>query len=165
MEAAVWGVIGTIVGAGTSIATTYLTNRNAATLQSNANSVQRLENQRAFQRQTLLEIQDAFHDSIRLFARAHLEQVADFKRSGTWGRGMLPDEINEDLRLANRKVGLLLERVADDTVRETVKVVMAEANTILLAESREDSGALLNNLTISGNVAIARMGKLFRTLC
>jgi hypothetical protein len=81
VDPAAWGVIGTAVGALASIGTTWLTNRNSANLQASAKAAERVETQRAFQRQTLLELQDAFHDAIRLAARVHLEDCKAERRA------------------------------------------------------------------------------------
>ena len=164
MEAAAWGLIGTLVGAAASIITTYLTNQNAAQLQADARETERVERAKAFQRETLLELQDAFHDAIRVIAVAHLADVRSSRDGGIWGKNMLPEPLAEDVRLANRKVMLFVERVADDSVRATVKSVMAEANNIGFCSSRKEAQALLDQVTFQGVDALGEIGETLRAL-
>ena len=60
MEAALWGFLGTIVGAMVSIATSWINSRNETERQRQANSFERLERARAFQRDNLLNLQKRF---------------------------------------------------------------------------------------------------------
>lgn len=85
MDAAIWGfigtVVGTVVGASASILTTFINARNSARLQENADTLQRLERAREFQRTNLLELQEALSQHMRLIGRAHLEDVESFRKS------------------------------------------------------------------------------------
>jgi len=164
MESAVWGFIGTLIGATASVLTTYLTHRNAATLQMDARSTERIEKARAFQRETLLELQNAFHDAVRLLSLAHIEDVKADVDGSKWGKNMLPESLAEDIRLSNRRVMLFVERVADDSVRTTIKKVMAEANGVPYCSSRAESEALLDRVTFSSVDAIEQIGKTLRAL-
>lgn len=164
MESAAWGLIGTVIGALASIGTTYLTNRNTAHLQVEAETATRLEKHRAFQRDTLLELQDAFHDAVRIVAQIQYENTMIYAKTGQWGKGKLPEGLNESLRVANRRVMLLKERVADDSVRATTKQVMAKANAVVYAASKEESSALLDEVTFEGVDAIEKIGTTLREL-
>jgi uncharacterized coiled-coil protein SlyX len=164
MESAAWGLIGTVIGALASIGTTYLTNRNASHLQVEAATATRLEKHRAFQRETLLELQDAFHDAVRIVAQIQHENTMIFAKTGQWGKGKLPEGLNESLRVANRRVMLLKERVADDSVRVTTKKVMAKANAVVYAASKEESSALLDEVTFEVVDAIEKIGTTLREL-
>ncbi len=164
MDAAGWGLIGTLVGAGASIATTFLSNRHSAALHASSSREERLERGRAFQRQTLLELQDAFHDAIRLIALTQLEDIRAFHSSGSWARQRLPDDLAENLRTANRRVMLLVERVADDSVRTSVKGVMNRANSVAYAASKEESIAVFDTATFESVTAIELIGEKLRGL-
>ena len=164
MESAIWGLVGTFIGAAASIITTYLTNRNAAKLQSDARGVERIERSRAFQRETLLELQNAFHDAIRATAMAQLADVRASREGAAWGKNKLPDSLAEEVRVANRRVMLFVERVADDSVRAKVKAVMADASRVGLSSSREESQAMLDQVTFSSIAALEEIGKTLRAL-
>lgn len=164
MEAAIWGLIGTVVGALASIATTWLSGRHNLELQRHATSLERIERGRAFQRQNLLDIQDAFHDALRTVTRAHLEDVASFKRGGEWGRSYLSEEINEGVRVTGRKVLILTERVQDDALRSDLKASMEVANQVLRAKSKESAEAALDAATIRATETMEHIGRVLRAL-
>jgi len=69
---AIWGLIGALIGALASIATTWITTCNASTQQIASAEYARSEQNRAFQRETLLELQMAVSDLMRLVSRAQL---------------------------------------------------------------------------------------------
>jgi hypothetical protein len=164
MDSAFWGVIGTIVGAAASIGTTWLTNRNAAALQSSAKAAEQLENRRAFQRQTLVELQDAFHDAIRHISVAYLADRHAHANGIAWGKNILPDGLAEQIRLANRQVMLLVERVHDDSLRKTIKGLMAQANSVGDSGSVDEAEARLDHVTMQSIAAIERTGETLRSL-
>jgi len=121
MEAALWGLLGTIAGAAASIATTVLASRNAASLQSAAAALEREEKSRAFQRDTLIELQDAVHDELRAVALVYMADEAAYRETRVWGRRMLGEELNNKVHLAGRRTLLLSERIADDNLRDHLK--------------------------------------------
>lgn len=166
MEAATWGFIGTlagaIIGAAASIVTTVLTSRNAIHLQRETDSLERSERARAFQRDNLLEMQDALQDALRLMGRAHLEDQAAFRREGNWGRGMLSDDTDENIRLANRRLSALVERVADDSLRSKLKDIHKRLNRPLFATSEEEAQALFGDATSAAQGVMEHLGEVLR---
>ncbi|KRW67436.1 hypothetical protein EA797_03960 [Stutzerimonas zhaodongensis] len=121
MEAALWGLLGTIAGAAASIATTVIASRNAASLQSAAAAHEREAKARAFQRDTLIELQDAVHDELRAVALVYMADEVAYRETGTWGRKMLGEELNNQVHFAGRRTLLLSERIADDNLRDHLK--------------------------------------------
>ena len=163
MEAAVWGLIGTLVGAFTSIATTWLSTRNSYNLQSARLIEERAERAKAFQRETLLALQDAVHATLRLNARAHLQTHQMYRSTGVWGHGVLTEEVDEGIRLANRKVAILIERISDESLRASVK-----ATTSLATEGRfptTEQQAELNQQRLASDTVLLfeRMGAVLRS--
>ena len=124
MESAAWGFVGTIAGALASIATTWLSALHTARLQDRKAGEERLERSRAFQTETLLELQEAFHDSLRLIAKAYLEDREGYRLTGVWGDSSLSEEVSEGVCLGMRRVKLLSERVSDDSLRLAVDASM-----------------------------------------
>lgn len=133
MEAALWGLLGTIAGAAASIATTVIASRNAASLQSMAAATEREEKARAFQRETLIELQDALHDELRAVALVYMTDEAAYQESGTWGKKMLGEELNNRVHLAGRRTLLLSERVADDDLRGHIKSLRGRLTEVQMA--------------------------------
>jgi len=104
MDSAVWGLLGTVVGALSSIATTWLTALSMSKREQDKLREDRFERARAFQRQTLIELQDAIHDAMRLASRAFIEDDKAARAGKEWGRNMLSGEVDEGLRVAQRRV-------------------------------------------------------------
>lgn len=139
MEAAAWGLLGTLVGALASIATTWMASSSSHRIQSEKQAEERAERAKEFQRETLLALQEALHDALRLNARAHHEDVVAFKNTGHWGRGLLSDEVSDGLLLSRRMVAILIERVTDASLRADVKSLMLVAAKGGLVRSEYES--------------------------
>jgi hypothetical protein len=164
MESAVWGLIGTIVGALASIGTTWLSGRHSLALQEQATSLDRVEQARAFQRQNLLELQDALHDALRLVGRAHFEDLASFSKGGEWGRSLLSEEVDEGFRIAQRKVLILIERVADDDLRSRLKKTMQSTGNVMFAQNQPESVAALKAVSGMTQDTLEQIGRVLRAL-
>lgn len=141
MDAATWGFIGTIVGAAASIATVWISNAHAASLQRSASERERDERRRAFQRETLLNLQDALHDELRIVTRVYISDKKAHAKKGTWGSQLLDDELNEATLTTSRKVAILLDRVADEGLRLKIKELRTAITSITLARSAESAAA------------------------
>ena len=162
MESAVWGLIGTVVGALASIATTWLTITSSNKLQDQKVREERQERANAFQRETLLELQDAVHDVMRLEHRAYFEDCMSLRAGIIWSKATLSDELNEGKRLAKRRVTLLVERVADEDVRKQVKALMKSASLVALAKEQEEANALLEGCTSDSIQMFETLGTALR---
>lgn len=162
MESAIWGFIGTIVGATASLLATYLTNKHSAKLSSEARSEERTEKFREFQRETLLELQMALNDVARTTFLIHLEDSKGYVSGVDWGKVLVSDQLAEEDRIARRRVSMYVERVADDSVRGAVKTMMAEVGFIMRATSKAEADQALANVT-SGSVKLNELvGKVLR---
>jgi hypothetical protein len=130
---AIWGLIGALIGALASIATTWITTCNASTQQIASAEYARSEQNRAFQRETLLELQMAVSDLMRLVSRAQLEDRKAFHAGTEWRRNMLDQALDADMGISFRDVSLLTARVADDQLRADVKSAIESAAKVSLA--------------------------------
>lgn len=164
MEAALWGLLGTIVGALASIGTTWLSGRSAAALQREASSFERHERMRAFQRETLLALQDAFHEAMRMTARIFVEDHKIYGETGTWGRSAISAELDEASRNANRRLSILIERVANDVLRNELNDVHFQSTRIVLATSLDEAASLQTDLSNRSTAALKQLGTVLRTL-
>lgn len=162
MEAAVWGFIGTVVGALASLGGTWLTNHNARKLHAEALKLERDEKSRAFQRDTLIGLQDALHDLLRLIARGHHEDTLALRESGKWGRKFLSNEVSNGQMLARRHMLILLERVSDDGLRSLVKVLNARLTETSLATSEDEANRLWDSTSMQGLETLEQIGKALR---
>lgn len=164
MDAATWGFIGTlvgaIVGASASILTTVLNSRNSAKLQQNADTFERLERAREFQRSNLLEIQDALSQNMRLVARAHLEDVESYRNSDR--NQFLSEDLSQELMLSSRKVSLLTERIADDSLRVNLKELKQKMTDVLMAKSEAESRELIQSASSEFEQFMVQLGIVLR---
>ncbi|RZU02472.1 hypothetical protein [Rivibacter subsaxonicus] len=163
MESAVWGFIGTLVGAIASIATVWISNNHAVSLQRSASDIDREERRRAFQRDTLLSLQDALHDELRLVTRVYLADKRSFANSGEWGTQLLDDELNESTRLAGRKALILLDRVTDDELRRDVANLRSAMSNLTLANSAKSAETLFRDITERAPITMKQIGKGLRS--
>jgi len=166
MDAAIWGLIGslagTVVGASASIFTTFISGKNTAFLQKAANSLERTERARSFQRENLIALQDALLDAMRLMNRAHHADMLAAREGGEWGKSMLGDELNQEIMLANRKLAILTERVADDVLRADLKKLRQTITKCLFASSENESTALILSVAPEFETFMENLGVLLR---
>ena len=139
MEAAIWGLVGTIVGALASIATTYIQSRHSEAQRSVVTREERDERRRAFQRETLIELQDVLHNLCRMVVRGHLEDNAHYRKTGIWGQNLLSDEVNEGQRLLRARAMLLTGRVANDELRRSIRASLETLLNISMAQSHDEA--------------------------
>ena len=163
VEAAAWGLLGTLVGALTSVGTTWLSNQTSHKIQSSKQADERAERAKEFQRETLLTLQEAIHDALRLSARAHMEDFEQFKKTGDWNRGLLSDEVSEGLRLARRRVAILIERVADESLRSDVKSLMRVSAEGVLARSKQDAEMNQQAVSVLMTPLLEKIGSVLRS--
>jgi hypothetical protein len=159
---AVWGFIGTLVGALASIGTTYITGRNAVILQTVTAERARDEQNRILQRETLLNLQDAVSDTLRLVARAHLEDRQAYRAGTSWGRNMLGEDIDEAMRISFRRVSLLTARVADDSLRQSVKGALAIADGVSHAADEKSAMHQFSLAMEAGGAIMESIGDCLR---
>ena len=167
MEPVTWGFIGTlagaIVGASASIATTYITARNSRLLQEGAASLERSERAREFQRNNLIELQDTLFSGMRLIGRSHLEDVESFRKDGNEGRSsMLSEELNQELMMSSRKLAILTERIADQSLRERINALRTEMTDVLMAKTESESFSAIKTASGTFEKTMENIGVVLR---
>jgi hypothetical protein len=162
MEAAVWGFIGTLIGALASIATNVIASRNAAALQNSAASASREEQRKAFQRDTLLRLQDDLHRLLRRTFQIHLSDLQSFRATGKWGSEALPEELNSGHMETVRDVNVLIERVAEDALRTELKAFVISLNEVTFARSQNDADRRLEAMNTRAVQVLERVGTVLR---
>jgi hypothetical protein len=124
-----------------------------------------------FQRQTLLELQEAVQDLARSTGESHVQDERAYKETGKWQKQLLGEELAEKLLVANRRVLLLAVRVRDETLRNTVnefRKLTTELETfdrkVPDAQLREASFAALKEAVPVLEQFHERVGEILRTL-
>lgn len=167
MEPAVWGFLGTllgaVVGAFASIVTIVVTARNARALQADADASERVERARAFQRDNLLVLQEALAVEMRLVARGHLEDLASYREGKLFpGQARLSEDLDYELLEAARRVAALTERVANNGLRSTIKSLRREMTGVLLARDATESEARMRDISSHYHAVIEQLGTVLR---
>jgi hypothetical protein len=124
-----------------------------------------------FQRQTLLELQEALQDLARATGAANVQDERAFKETGRWQRQLLGEEINQQIFLANRRVLMLTVRVRDQALRDALNRFRNLTNDTEVtnrnathAELREASNVLFRSAVSSLEPIQERIGELLRSL-
>lgn len=162
MEPAVWGLIGTIVGAISSLLATYLTNVHSRRLSADLRAQERLDKFQEFQRETLLELQGAIHEVARTTFLLHLEDSKSLISGVSWGAAVMPDKLADEDRVARGRVALYVERVADDQVRGMVKQLMMETHAAFLATSKAEADRLQEKISLTRKKVMEAIGEVLR---
>ena len=162
MESAAWGLIGTIVGALTSIATTWLSGKTSSRLQDEKARAERAARASTLQRESLLELQEAIHDALRLIYRAHIEDCQSVRSGTEWASATLSEEVSEGVRLAQRRIAILVERLTDEPLRKTIKALMDNASRAMLASTVSESRDIFERTTVSATQVLESIGEELR---
>ncbi len=168
MEPVTWGfvgtIVGTIVGASASIIATFIAASNSRKLQQEASSLERKERARDFQRNNLLELQEALLNSIRLTGRAHLEDVESFRKVENKGkRPILSPELNQDILVSNKKLIMLTERIADQSLRESIKSLRSGMTNVIMAKTEDESYTVLQIAASLFEKTMENLGAVLRS--
>ncbi len=169
LEPVTWGFIGTIVGtvagASASILTTVIAERSRRSMRSDEAAYAREEKAREFQCDNLLRIQDVLSRTMRLVARAHLQDMEHYKnRKSENEPAMLSDELNQEILISNKELSLLSERIADDGLREKIKLLRTKMTDVLIAKSPEESEDRIRTLSYSFDENMAALGSVLRSI-
>ena len=166
MEPATWGaigaLIGTVVGAAASVVTAYIATRHAASLQAADDQARRRDQGRAFQRNTLLALQEALSDLLRLETRCHLEDRHAFRSSGIWGKNSVGETLSEENRLARRWAMILKERVADDALRVALDGFCGQLTQVSLVDSEAEAVTLFERNMRQATPMMEHIGRTLR---
>jgi hypothetical protein len=144
MEAAVWGFIGTIVGALASTMATWMSVRSSSKLQEERVRLEKQERSNSLQRDTILELQETLHDMMRFVHRAYFEDRQALLAGTPWQESRLSEELDESLRLKIRRVAILIERLENADLRKQVKDLAMSAHQTLFAPDAATAQARLD---------------------
>jgi hypothetical protein len=112
--------------------------------------MQLAERRADFQRQTLLDLQEAIQDLARATGAAHHEDRMAFKKTQVWQRQPLGEKLNNDLLNASRRCMLLLVRINDDSIR-----ILADSfrnNSLDVSNSPSEKDAQVRMMAAMGDL-------------
>jgi len=157
-DAALWGLIGTCVGAAASIGTTALTTWGAYRQHSKAAQQARQLQAAAFQRETLLEVQESIHDLMRMTNKWYLDRVALGENASP------PEQDDENLRVVQRRLAILNERIADDELRNAVRDLRWNLNSVAMGSVEAHVSAAMAGSVQQFSVVNELLGAVLRGL-
>lgn len=107
----------------------------------------------AFQRDTLLELQDAVLRLMRNTALLHIHHRKVYWENRTYAREKDPPELSDENREANAAVNRLRQRVLDDSLRQDVRAVQELCTQItmptqLTGESDDEAARRANEQNV-----------------
>jgi hypothetical protein len=122
------------------------------------------ERRTSFQRQTLLDLQDASMQLVRSVGAIHHQDKMIYASTNQWGKQRVGDDLSETNRLAQARTGMLGPRVRDGTVRELVSKLKTHSVEVLRSETLEDSERADLALIIIHDKLNERIGEVLRNL-
>jgi hypothetical protein len=104
----------------------------------------------AFERDTLLELQDALAEFARNCGKIqHLDEM-EYRESGVWGRQLLGDEVGGEGSLEYiRRIQRLRVRVLDDNIRARVREYIDHASASTIGAMRDEPAASARARSVS----------------
>ena len=124
-----------------------------------------LEYRNEFQRDSLVQLQEAMFELGRATTLIHMHNKRSYAKTGEWHQQMYPEEINERERAAHGRTAMLVVRVRDDKVRELVQEFKDIAiQATMSSESKEEADRRMRQLQKKHVEMNQRIGELLRTL-
>jgi hypothetical protein len=125
---------------------------------------QRIASRVTFQRDTLLQLQDAVQKLARATGQTyHLDEMA-FRKTNAWRKNQLPEELDQGYFVAQTQTSMLSSRVRDDRVRELVAQLKTASTDVALAPDQAASFQGIQRLMAIDEELHGRIGELIRTI-
>lgn len=168
MLESVLSLLAALGGYVTRLVTESLHDRRAEKREREAREASRrqllFERRAAFQRETLLNLQDALMELSRAAGGTHHLDAMEFRKSGKWGKRLLPADLDEVFRHATVKTLTLMVRVHDDRVREMVRKFREQASNVGLCRNEKESEKCLTEVARLLDPLNERIGEALRKL-
>jgi hypothetical protein len=161
-------LLGVIIGSVLSIAAGAVTEIIRGNGEASLDREKRRDDRRlaetTFQRQTLLDVQEALLEWARLNQMHAQADRAAFKQTGVWGKNLVGPELSEREMNANRRLALLKSRIRDDGLRARIGDCQNLEFQILMAPDRETADAINPDLALAIEECLTTAGDLARNL-
>jgi hypothetical protein len=166
MDAAVWGFVGVVVGGVitgfVSVAAEWIRSSKEAALDGAKRQDDRRLSLDHFQRETLLELQDAVNDMARGSALILVEQVRQAGERSRWEHTPVSEDLAEFERGARQRVATLQTRVLDGQVRGLVSNFISAERRMLFAETQSAASRESEEVAEVVGSILDRTGELIR---
>jgi hypothetical protein len=129
-----------------------------------ARSDQLAERRAEFQRQTLIELQDAVFDLMRATGAMHHQDEMAFRKTGQWQKQLLADELDQKALMSNRRTLMFKVRVRDGSLREMVGKLSNLSAQVAISIDRDHSNEAMTEAGELFGKVQERIGELMRTI-
>lgn len=129
-----------------------------------AGKLQQVERRIAFQRQTLLDLQESAHKMAQVCGTIFFMRHARFSETGIWGEQDIPTGLNEDLRQSVSKTVMLSVRVRSDSVRDEAVTFKGFATGSITASNKTDAQKSINDMSRALGPLHESIGAVLRKL-
>ena len=129
-----------------------------------ARRLQLFERRTNFQRETLLNLQDAVAKLARAAGRMNFLDEMEYRKTGKWGGFLFPEDLDQDAHQANVTTMLLTSRVRDDHIRQMANELRGHASRVGISPSKEDETKALESMGALLEPLYERIGGVIRKL-
>jgi uncharacterized coiled-coil protein SlyX len=126
--------------------------------------IQLFERRTSFQRETLLNLQDAIVKLARATGRMQHLDLMEYRKTGNWGKQPIPSDLNDDAHQANVIIMVLKARVRDDLIREMTGTFQSQANLVAISRSEQASKEVSDKMVGELGPLHERIGEVLRKL-
>lgn len=123
-----------------------------------------IEKRNEFQRQTLLELQDAVQQSIRDTAELQLHDIRAAREGFEWRKNSFPHELSERTRLTNVQTMRLGVRVRDEQIRLLLSTFRKCCTNVQFATNEQASERQMSESSDKFAELNDRIGQVIRQL-
>lgn len=117
-----------------------------------------------FQRQNLLELQEASMKLVRATAQLYLHDEVSFRRTREWQREPIPGDVNEGTRSLQAETATLVVRIHDSEVRELTSDLKSACTEVVFGRTYEVSERIFQQLGPIHLKLNERIGLILRSL-
>ncbi|MGN8259494.1 hypothetical protein ACLEJW_09190 [Pseudomonas sp. SMSB3] len=116
------------------------------------------------QRKLLPELQEALLELMRCTGLVNLADITSWRDSGKWGKGKLPNDLDEKSRVAFRQVTLFRVRVQDEALRAAILDLSLTCTSVSVAGSESESNKFLEDASFKYDHVNEQIGRVLRAL-
>lgn len=165
IDAAIWGLLGTAVGALASIGTTWISARNAKSIETEMARAQRIESAREYQRKTAIELQEALYNHARNSALVLLEKRRrERAKADGIEREEQSDSKQEEMRQSGLAISILRERISNEAIRDLVSRFQNRCAEFSAGDENEDYRDIKVEFNLDFNSVARELGVFHRSL-
>jgi len=122
------------------------------------------ERRTEFQRQTLLDLQDAVMKLIRATGEMYHIDLMASRATGKWVKQLFPDELDNRAFSAGVQITVLGVRVRDKSIRDLLAQLKVHTDGVVFAKNQAEAEGSLGKMSDSFAALNARIGEVLRSL-